>query len=110
MRDGGQQIQPLLQQRHLGEPGLLDGFAHALAALVAVEDGGLDNARDRAGRGVANRNGLDHVVALEHGADAVEELGGIDLRAVAEQRALDENDEGGRRGDHNQPDHRVAVG
>ena len=99
LRDGGEQIQFLLEPRHFGQAGFLDGLAHALAALVAVEDGGFDEARDRAGRGVADGNGLDDVVALEHGAHAVEEFGGIDLRAVAVQRALDEHDEGDGRGD-----------
>jgi hypothetical protein len=53
LRDGGEQIQSLLQQRHFGQPGFLDGFAHALAAFVAVEDRGLD---ERAtGPGVASQ-------------------------------------------------------
>ena len=78
--------------------------------MVAVENGGFDEARDGAGRGIANGNGLDHVVALEHGAHAVEEFGGINLRAVAIQHALDEHGEGGGRGEQNQPDHRAAIG
>ena len=110
MRDGGEQVQPLFELRHFGQPGFLDRLADALAALVAVQNGGLDDARDRTGRGVADGNGLDDVVALEHVADAVEEFGGVDLRAVTVEDALDEHNEGDGCGEQNQPDHRAAVG
>jgi len=53
LRDGGEQVQPFFEQRHFGEAGFLDRFTHAFAAPVAVEDRGLDEARDGAGRGVA---------------------------------------------------------
>jgi len=39
-----------------------------------------------------------------------EKFGGIDLRAMAIQHALDEHGEGDGRGEQNQPDHRAAIG
>ena len=108
LRDGGEQIQPLFEAGHFGQcrpPRRPRGHARG---PFAVENGRLDEARDGAGRGVADRNGLDNVVALDDRADAVEKLGGIDLRAVTKQHPLDKHDEGGCPGNQNQPDHRAA--
>jgi hypothetical protein len=109
LRDGGEQIQFFLEPRDFRQAGFLQRFAHAVAAKITVEDGGLDQPRDRPGRGVADRKRLDDVVALEDDADAVEELRGIDLRAMAVQDAFDEDHDGdGARG-QNHPEHRPAI-
>ena len=110
LRDGREQVQFFLKPRNFRKARLLDGFTHAVTAVFTVQDGGFDEARDGPGGGIANGNGLDNVAALDDGADAVEEFGGVDLRTMAEQRAFDEHDGGGGGGDQDQPDHRPAVG
>ena len=78
--------------------------------MIAIEDGDLDEPRHGAGCGVADGNGFHHVVALDHGAHAVEELGGIDLRAVTMQGAFNEDHDSCRTRKKNDPEHRAAVG
>ena len=68
--------------------------------------------RRATGPGVASQMEmrLDDVVAFEHGAHAVEELGGVDLRAVAVQEAFDEHDDPHRAREQDDPEHRPAIG
>ena len=107
--DGGEEVELFLEAGDFGEAGLLDGFADAVTAFLAVDDGGLDEAGDRSGGGVADGDGLDDVFALENGADAVEEFGGVNLGAVAEEGALDKDDEGDDGGDEDDPDDQPAM-
>ena len=78
-------------------------FADAFAAVIAIQDGGLDQARHGAGRGVADRNRFNHIIAAQHVADAVEELDRIDLRRVIVQKPLDEDDDGDGADQEDQP-------
>src|SRR6185503_1639745 len=64
LRNGGNEVQLFLQPRNFFRPGLLNGFADAFAILVAMQDGGLDDVRDRARRGITDGDGLDDVVPL----------------------------------------------
>ncbi len=110
LRNRREQAQFPLQPRHFCRAGFLQRLAHALPALVTIHDGSLDQPCDGPGRGVANGQRLDQVVALQDGADAVEEFGRVDLRAVAMQKPLDEHRHRYRADDQEQPQHRAAVG
>ena len=78
--------------------------------MFARENGSFDEPRDGTSRGIANGNRLDDVAALDDGADAIEKLGGVDLRAMTKKRAFDEHDGGGGGGDEDEPDDRPAIG
>jgi hypothetical protein len=107
--DGGEQVEFVFEWRHFDEAGFFEGFAHAVAALVAVQDRDLHEARDRTGRGVADGDGFDDVVALEDVAHAVEELDGVDLGAMEMQHAFNEHDHARGAGKQDDPDHRAAL-
>jgi len=49
---------------------------------IAIQYGRLDQARHRSGCGIADGNGLDDVIALEHRAHPIQELNRINLRAI----------------------------
>ena len=87
----------------LQEAGFLQRLAHPLAPVVTVRNGGLHQPGNRPRRRIANREGLDDVVALEHGAHAVEKLGRVDLGPVAMEKALDKHRHRHRTNEQDQP-------
>ena len=103
LRNRREQIQLLFQPRHFRRTRFFQRFAHPLPAVVAVQDGGLDQPRDGAGGGVANGQRLDHVIALEDGAHAVEKLGRVNLRAMTMQKPLNEGRHGHGADEQEQP-------
>jgi hypothetical protein len=77
--------------------------------VVAVQDGGLDEVGHGARRLVAQRHGLDDVLAAQHVENAHEEVLGADARPVQVQRALDEDGEGRQPGAQDHPKDRPAL-
>jgi len=107
--DSGEQIQFFLEAGHLGQACFFQRFADAFAPVVAIEDGGFDEASDGAGRGIADGKGLDDIIAFEDVADAVEELGRINLGAMAVKKSFDKNDDSNGAGEKDDPEDRTAV-
>src|SRR5436190_2017318 len=103
------QVQLFFEPGHFSQAGFLQSFANALATVIPVQNSGFNQARDRAGGGVANGQGFNDVFPLQNGSDAVQELGGIDLSAMTVKKALNKNDYGDRAAEQNDPQHQPAV-
>ena len=84
-------------------------LAKILPPAVSVEYARLHQSRHRSGCGVANRDGLDDVLALEHVANAVEEIERIDLLPVVMKEALYENRHCDSSDHQQQPHHGPAM-
>lgn len=107
--DGGEDVEFLLEAWDFPRAGVFESFVNGIAAAFAIEDGDFDQASNRAGRGVANGDGFDGVVALEDVANTVQELGGVNLFAVVLENAFEENSQSHGAGKHDDPHHWPAI-
>ena len=109
LRNGRQQIELVFQRRNFDQARFFQSFTNSFAPALPIEDRYFHQARHRSRCGVADREGLDHVLALENVAHPVQELHRVNLCAVKMEDALNKHSQGHGARTKDQPDHRPAV-